>query len=263
MKITIITVVYNNPMIREALDSVLNQRLDAGDELELIVVDGGSTDGTLDVLEAYRPRLGGLLSEPDHGIYDAMNKGIKLATGNIIGMLNSDDLYRDGEVLASVVKAFRSGKIEVVYGDLVYVQKDDPTQIVRYWQSEPYHSSLFEQGWAPPHPTFFVRRDVYEQFGYFDLNYKIAADFELMLRFMKRQKVTWAYIPEILVRMRMGGHSNQSIKNIIRGNRECYDAFKVNKIPISRFYFIKRMFRRISQYFGRISASRLLDGNGN
>ena len=153
MKISIVTVVYNNPQVGEALDSILAQHLDPGDELELVVIDGGSSDETLDVLERYRSRLGVFVSERDGGIYDGMNKGIERATGDIIGTLNSDDLYQDDRVLATVLEAFRDGDAQVVYGDLVYVKADEPSKIVRYWKSRPYEEGLFERGWMPPHPT--------------------------------------------------------------------------------------------------------------
>ena len=249
VKISIVTVVYNNPMVGNALHSILGQRLDPGDELELVVIDGGSTDGTLAVIEAFRGRLGVFVSERDKGIYDAMNKGLQHATGDIIGTLNADDLYQDDRVLATVLKTFRGGQAKVVYGDLVYVKKDDTSSVVRYWKSGPYADGAFERGWVPPHPTFFVTREIYQQHGVFDTGYQLAADFDLMLRFLAKAHVPFAYIPMILVRMRLGGATNKSLKNIIQGNLECQRACRKNGLRISSWFFVRKAISRLAQFF--------------
>lgn len=254
MKISIVTVVYNNPQVAEALDSILAQRLDAGDELELVVIDGGSRDETLNVLERYRSRLGVLVSEKDGGIYDGMNKGIERATGDIIGTLNSDDLYQDERVLATVLETFRGSDAQVVYGDLVYVRGDDPSKVVRYWKSRPYGDGLFERGWMPPHPTFFVRRQVYGQHGRFDLAFRLAADFELMMRFLAKARVRFQYVPKVLVRMRLGGASNSSFRNILRGNLEGYQACKKNGLQVSLLFFVHKIISRVPQFFRKPTA---------
>ena len=251
VKISIVTVVYNNPQVGEALDSILAQRLDPGDELELVVIDGGSNDDTLNVLEGYRSRLGVYVSERDGGIYDGMNKGIDRATGDIIGTLNSDDLYQDDRVLATVLEAFRGSDAQVVYGDLVYVRGDDPSKVVRFWKSEPYRDGLFERGWMPPHPTFFVRRQVYKQHGRFDLEFRLASDFELTLRFLAKARVRFQYVPKVLVRMRMGGATNNSVMNILKGNLESYRACKKNELDVSPLFIARKILSRIPQFFMR------------
>ena len=249
MKISIVTVVYNNPQVGEALDSTLSQHLDPGDQLELVVIDGGSSDETLDVLERYRSRIGVLVSEKDGGIYDGMNKGIERATGDVIGTLNSDDLYQDDRVLATVLEAFRDGDAQVVYGDLVYVKADEPSKIVRYWKSRPYEDGLFERGWMPPHPTFFVRRQVYEEHGRFDLEFRLASDFELTMRFLTKTRVPFQYVPKVLVRMRMGGATNNSVRNVLNGNLESYRACKKNGLDVSLFFIVRKILSRIPQFF--------------
>ena len=249
MKISIITVVYNNPRVGEALDSILSQQLDPGDELELVVIDGGSASDTLTVLEGYRSRLAVLLSERDGGIYDGMNRGIERATGDIIGTLNSDDHYQDDRVLATVLEAFRESDAEVVYGDLVYVRGDAPSKVVRYWKSQPYQDGLFERGWMPPHPTFFVRREVYEQHGRFDLAFRLASDFELTLRLLAKARVRFRHVPKVLVRMRMGGATNNSVRNVLRGNLESYRACRKNGLDVSLLFIARKILSRVPQFF--------------
>lgn len=261
MKISIVTVVYNNPLVGDALCSILSQRLNPGDELELVVIDGGSTDGTLDVIERFRGRLGAFVSERDKGIYDAMNKGLQRATGEVIGTLNADDLYQDDLVLAAVLEAFRMGKAQVVYGDLVYVRGDDPSKVLRYWKSMPYVDGLYNWGWMPPHPTFFVRRQVYEQHGNFDLAFSLASDFELTMRFLAKAHVRSHYIPKVFVRMRMGGATNNSIRNIVKGNLESYRACKKNGLHVSPFFIVRKILSRIPQFFMKPSdASQINHG---
>lgn len=252
MKISIVTVVYNNPQVSEALDSILAQRLGPGDELELVVIDGGSKDDTLNRLEGYRSRLAVFVSERDGGIYDGMNKGIARATGDIIGTLNSDDLYQDDCVLATVLESFRETDAQVVYSDLVYVRGNDPSKIVRYWRSKNYTDGLFERGWMPPHPTFFVRRQVYEQYGCFDLEYRLASDFELTLRFLAKAHVRFHYVPKVLVRMRMGGATNNSVRNILMGNLESHRACKKNGLkvsPLFPLFIVRKVLSKIPQFF--------------
>ena len=249
MKVSIVTVVYNNPMVGEALDSILAQRLEPGDELELVVIDGGSTDATLSVLEKYRDRVAVLVSERDGGIYDGMNKGLSRATGDIIGTLNSDDLYFDEGSLAAVLAAFRAEDPEAVYGDLVYVQRETPSKVVRYWKSRPYKDGLFEQGWMPPHPTFFVKREVYARHGLFDLEFRLASDFELMMRFMAKARIRTAHIPKVLVRMRMGGATNKSLRNILKGNLEGYRACKKNGLRAPVWFIPRKILSKVPQFF--------------
>lgn len=226
MKISVVTAVFNNRQtIAAAIDSVLSQ---TGVEVELLVIDGGSTDGTLDVLLAYGDRLAVLVSEPDRGIFDALNKGIQLATGDVVGFLHSDDLFADEKVLAQIAAAFAASEVGAVYGDLLYVRRDQPEVVVRYWRAGEFSQRRLGWGWMPPHPTFYVRRSVYERLGTFDLRYRIAADYDTMLRFLGKGKVHADYIPKVLVRMRLGGTSNRSFVNIVRKSQEDYLALRRN-----------------------------------
>jgi len=228
LKISVITAVYNrHQTVGQALDSVLSQSHPA---VESIVIDGASTDGTLAVLEPYRSLFGVLISERDQGIYDALNKGIKHATGDVIGFLHADDVFENSEVLAKVAAAFRDPTIDAVYGDLVYVRHDDIRQVIRYWKSGNYDDAALSRGWMPPHPTFYVRRSVYERLGGFDTRYRIAADYDTVLRFLAVGKIRAAYIPEVLVRMRAGGISNRSLKTIVRKSLEDMDVLRRNKV---------------------------------
>jgi glycosyltransferase involved in cell wall biosynthesis len=228
VKISIITAVYNNQeTIASALDSALAQ---TGIDLELIVIDGGSTDGTMAVLNGYADRIAVLVSEPDNGIYDALNKGIRLATGDVIGFLHSDDLLADCRVLSRVAEVFADQKVDAAYGDLLYVHKDNPENIVRFWRAGSYSRARLSWGWMPPHPTFYARRAIYDRFGTFNTEYRIAADYDCMLRILASSEVCVCYVPEVLVKMRVGGASNRSLKNILRKSKEDYRALKNNKV---------------------------------
>ncbi|MFN7958108.1 MAG: glycosyltransferase family 2 protein [Holophagaceae bacterium] len=247
--ISLITVVRNNPLVVQALISILGQEYNG--RIESIVIDGASTDGTLAALEPLRPRLTHLLSEPDRGIYDAMNKGLNLATGDLVGLLNADDLYQDCHVLARVSRAFETPEVEACYGDLVYVQADHPDRILRYWRSGPPRPDSFQWGWMPPHPTLFVRREVYERLGRFDLRYGIAGDYEFMLRVLLKHRLKTAYIPEVLVRMRAGGASNGSLRSIFRANVECRQAFRDLDLPCTMLFTPAKLARHALQLFQR------------
>ena len=226
MKISVITPVFNDPRVARALDSILSQRHEH--ELELIVVDAGSADCTMEILEGYRDSLTTLISEPDEGIYDGMNKGIRHSTGDVVGILNADDRYADSHVLRDVLSAFDDESADACYGNLVYVNTHD--QVVRYWNSGAPGAARWRWGWMPPHPTFFVRRSVYEEYGAFDLEFPIAADYELMLRLLFKERVRVKYLDRVLVRMAVGGASNGSISNIIKANREVARAWRRNNL---------------------------------
>ena len=246
MKVSIITVVYNNEdTIKDAIESVLNQTYK---NIEYIIIDGVSTDGTVEVIKSYGDKIDKFISEKDNGIYDAMNKGIKLASGDIVGILNSDDFYASNDIIEKVVKTLKEQKVDSVYGDLVYVNAKDTNKIVRYWKSKPYKKGLFKKGWHPAHPTFFVKKEIYDKYGIFNLDFKIAADYELMLRFLEKYQISSGYIPEVFVKMRIGGESNQSIKNIIKANIESYNAWKVNNLkPPFYLPFIKPL-KKLRQF---------------
>jgi len=256
-KISIITPVFNRgDTVAQALDSVFVQ---THQDLESIVVDGGSTDGTLAVLEGYRSRISNLISEPDNGIYDAMNKGIRLATGDVIGTLNADDFYTTPDVLARVAAVFENPAVMSCYGDLEYVREtkvgnvcDSPAgfAVVRHWQSGAFKRDKFKWGWMPPHPTFFVRRSVYERFGLFRIDMGSAADYELMLRLLFRHRITAAYIPEVLVRMRAGGVSNATLANRLRANRMDRLAWAVNGLVPYPWTLMLKPLRKLPQFLG-------------
>lgn len=221
MKLSIITPVYNDPRIRYCLESVRQQTGDF--ELEHIVVDGLSDNETVEILDEYQAHIDCLIRESDDGVYAAMNTGIAHATGDIVGILNADDRYQDDTVLKDVSHAMAMTGADACYGDLVYVNDDDA--VVRYWYSGPYKPHKFYYGWMPPHPTFFVRRELYDQYGTFDLDLPIAADYELMLRFLFIHDVSVGYVDRVLVRMAVGGQSNASIWNMTRAIYEMYRAW--------------------------------------
>jgi len=246
VKISIITVCLNSKItIRETIESVLRQN---HKPTEFIIIDGGSVDETLKIIAEYEDSIDLLVSEPDGGIYDAMNKGIARATGEIVGILNSDDLFASNTVLSRVVREFEAMEVDAVFGDLVYVDDADTTKVVRNWESSAFIPAAFSRGWHPPHPTFYARKKVYDDFGLFDTNMKISADFEIMMRFLEVHSVPSKYIPETLVLMRTGGESNKSIRNIFTGNWFIYEAFKKHGIRYPWSYFPMRVLRKLLQF---------------
>ena len=249
MKISIITVCYNSQKtIIDTLDSLASQ-LDQN--VEHIIVDGASTDSTLNIVKNF-PHVAKIVSEPDKGIYDAMNKGIKSATGDVIGTLNADDFYIDNSVLSDVAKVFEDESVEACFADLVYVSHDDTNKIVRYWKSQDYVTGLFKSGWMPAHPTFFARKRVYEKYGLFDLNYKIAADFELLFRLIEQSKIKTKYIPKVIVKMRLGGTTNKSLSNVIAQNKEIITILKKQYPDFSLLNFVvKKLLGRFFQFLER------------
>lgn len=247
MKISIITVVYNNEKtISCAINSVLSQSYD---NIEYIIIDGNSSDNTDNIIKSYGSKIGIYISEKDKGIYDAMNKGINLATGDLVGILNSDDLYNDSDVIKDVVARFSENKnLNILYGDLVYVHSENIDKIVRTWHSGSYYPKFFENGNVPPHPALFVKRMVYEKGGLFNLDYKLAADYDFMLRIFKKFGTTSEYLPRLMVRMRLGGATNQSFKNIVDGNKEIIKSWKNNGLSVPLFLMPLRFFKRLIQF---------------
>lgn len=249
MKISIITVCYNSAKtIEDTIRSVLAQTYD---NIEYIIVDGLSKDETLAVVNKYKDKIGVIISERDKGIYDAMNKGILMATGDVIGILNSDDVFFDNNTLQNVIDAFNSSNADAVFGNLYYVKADDVNTVVRFWKGSPYKKNGFSRGWHPAHPSFFVKRWVYEKYGVFDLRFDVSADFELMLRFIAKHNIKTAYFNEALVRMRVGGNSNKSIKKIYTGNVNIARAFKKNNVHYPFYYPLVRLAPKLLQFIKR------------
>lgn len=247
MKISIITVVYNGEKtIRDTLESVLNQTYP---DLEYIVIDGNSSDSTLQIIQSYGDRIHRVVSEPDEGIYDAMNKGLRIATGEIVGLLNADDLYANPNVLTEVARKFTETQAEAVYGDLVYIAQDDLTQVRRTWKAGTYRAGNFLWGWMPPHPTFFLKKECYLNYGDFRLDMRSAADYELMLRMIHKNGIKLSYIQKTLVRMRVGGVSNSTLKNRWIANRNDLRAWKVNELQPYPFTVLLKPIRKILQFF--------------
>jgi glycosyltransferase involved in cell wall biosynthesis len=226
LKISIITVVWNNAKtIKDAIDSVLSQTYE---NIEYIVIDGASTDGTVEIVQSYGDKISKFVSEKDKGLYDAMNKGIWLATGDIVGILNSDDFYIDEFVIEKVVKEFRQKNVDSLFADLVFVKPENLEKVVRYYDSSYFTPEKFVYGWMPAHPTFFVKRWIYERYGFFNTTYTIAADYELLIRFLYKHLISYHYLQEPLVAMRLGGISTRNFKNTLLLNKEIIRACREN-----------------------------------
>lgn len=247
MKISIITVVYNNEKtIKDAMQSVLGQTYK---NIEYVIIDGKSNDNTVKLINGYKEKLGYFISEKDNGLYDAMNKGIQATTGDVIGILNSDDLYQDSDVIAGVMQQFNNDpELDILYGDLVYVKSDDTNKVVRNWKSKSYYNNFFENANVPPHPSLFVRSKVYKEVGLFDLQYKLAADYELMLRMFKKHNFKSKYLNRLLIKMRLGGATNQSVTNIVDQNKEIINAWKNNGLQAPYYLMPLRIFKRLAQF---------------
>ncbi len=219
--------------------------------MEHILIDGGSVDDTSRIIDARRGALARVVSEPDRGIYDAMNKGIGLASGDVVGILNADDYYPSGDALEKVSAAFSDPAVDACYGDLVYVSGGDAGRIIRYWRSGEFAPGKFYRGWMPPHPTFFVRREAYERFGSFNLELGSAADYEIMLRLLLKHRLRAVYIPEVLVHMRTGGISNASLANRFKANRMDRRAWQVNGLRPRFWTLWAKPLRKVGQWFYR------------
>lgn len=245
LRISIITAVYNRrSTINEALLSLQGQSYAP---VEHVIVDGGSTDGTLELLRERVTPATVILSGPDDGIYDALNKGLSRATADIIGILHSDDVFAHADVLTRVAGAFQKGDVQAVYGDLQYVRKDNTDHVVRHWLSGEFRPDRLGFGWMPPHPALFLRRSVIERLGGYDTSFRIAGDYDAILRYFKSDGFRAAYIPEVLVKMRVGGESNRSLGRIIRKSREDYRAIRQNRVGGLHTLAFKNL-RKIGQF---------------
>lgn len=239
MKVSIITATYNSAKtISDALQSLNTQSYQ---NIECIIIDGASKDNTLDVINQQCSRVTTVISAPDKGIYDALNKGVQAATGDIVGFLHSDDLFAYPDAVKDIVSTFVDSGCDAAYADLEYVSKNDTHKVIRLWKSGQYSIEKLKKGWMPPHPTFYMKRDLYNKFGLFNLNFKIAADYDSLLRYLWINKIQMCYLPKVVMKMRVGGASNRSLKNIIQKTKEDIDALKNNHIFWPRALLIKNL----------------------
>lgn len=247
MKVSIITATHNSESTIEAcIKSLMSQ---VYRNLEFIIIDNNSTDLTLNIISQYKLKNKSikLISESDNGLYDALNKGIRYASGEIIGFLHSDDLFFDSYSVFDVVNYFRDNKFDGVYGDLQYVNNEDTNKVIRLWKSRVFHSKLLKKGWMPPHPTLFLKKSVYDKYGEFDTSYKISADYDFILRILKDQNLEFGYLPKVITKMRVGGVSNRNLKNIIQKTREDYKAARTNNIG-GWFSIVLKNISKIKQF---------------
>jgi glycosyltransferase involved in cell wall biosynthesis len=248
MRISIITACLNcADTVEDTIRSVLSQTYK---DIEHIIVDGKSRDATLDIVTKYKSRIAKCISERDDGVYSAMNKGIKLSTGDIIATLNSDDVYADETIVARMVEFMQGNGLDAAYGDLVYIRPNNSDHVTRFWKAGEYKRGAFSYGWVIPHPTFFCRREVFEKYGYFNHDFQIAADFELMLRFVEKHQINVGYLPRVIVKMRTGGKANV-LRGTIRGNREIIRSFRLNNLRLSPCFFALKPLLKTSQLFKR------------
>lgn len=248
MKVSIITATYNSAKyIASSLNSIFNQDYK---DIECIIIDGDSKDQTKSIIKTYqRKNLNiTLVSEADNGIYDALNKGIKLATGDLIGFVHSDDNLASPHIISELVLAIKEKQAFGVYGDLQYVSQLDTSKLIRDWKSCVFSKSLLKKGWMPPHPTLFLKKEVYQKHGNFNQNYKISADYDFMLRVLKDKTLRFVYLPKVIIKMRVGGASNKNLKNIIQKTKEDYKAITSNKIGNWVTLFLKN-YSKFKQFF--------------
>lgn len=246
MKISIITVVLNaEEFLEQCIRSVISQ---THPEIEYIIIDGGSSDSSLAIIQQYSDKVSVVVSEKDNGIYDAMNKGISLATGEVIGILNADDFFADDRVIADIAAAF-SGDTDIVYGDLWYVGRRDPAKAIRKWISGPYSDLAIQWGWMPAHPTFYARRSLFSKLGNYNLKFKSVSDYEIMLRFLYLNKSKSIYLNRVFVKMRVGGISNRSLSNRLQASLNDMKAMRSNKITLPWLKILIKPLRKVNQYF--------------
>ena len=247
MKVSLITVTYNSSLyLEECIHSVLDQQFH---NIEHIIIDGGSTDGTLDIIKKYETHIAKWISEKDTGMYNAINKGISMATGDIIGILNSDDMFASNDVIDAIVTCFNEYKLDAVYGDLVYVNKKNTNKVIRLWKGFTYSRFRFNYGWMPAHPTFYIRRELIGDSGGYESHYFTAADYEFMARYLYRYRISARYLPKLFIKMRVGGQSNITIKSRLRANRRDYLAMKKNRIPFPFLASLLKPIIKLHQFY--------------
>ncbi|MEL4869147.1 glycosyltransferase family 2 protein [Pantoea agglomerans] len=245
MKVSIITATYNSEKIlADTLNSVESQTYQ---NIEYIIVDGASTDGTLELINRLSSRVTKIVSEKDKGIYDALNKGVKMATGDVIGFIHSDDILANPDIVEKIVNEFHFSNADLVYGDLVFIDRENTSKIKRYWRSGEFRKSKISFGWAPPHPSFYMKKKLYQDNGLFDLNFKIAADYDQMIRMLQRDNIKVSYLNEIFVKMRLGGESTK-IENAISSTQEIISIMKKHQINW-RFAILYRKLAKCMQLF--------------
>ena len=247
MKVSIITVTYNSEKyLKDCIDSVVIQNYP---NIEHIVVDGGSTDKTVDIIKSYGNKISKWLSEKDGGMYDALNKGMKMATGDIVGILNSDDMLYSQNGITEIVKCFQDKQVDSVYGDLAYVEQEETRRVLRYWKGFNYKRLRFLFGWMPAHPTFYVRKEIIDQLGGYETHYFSACDYEFMLRYLYKHRISSHYLPKLVVKMRVGGASNVTMSRRLRANRRDYLAMKSNEIPLPLVVSVLKPLRKLPQFY--------------
>jgi glycosyltransferase involved in cell wall biosynthesis len=246
MKVSVVTVCFN--AAKTIVDTLASVAAQTHPEIEHIVIDGGSTDGTPDLVREHGTRVGRLISEPDNGLYDAMNKGIVQATGDVIAFLNADDVYAGPTVVERVVETLSDPSLDACYANLVYVAPDDSGRVVRVWRSREYSPGLFRRGWMPAHPTLFVRRRVFDLLGNFDTRFPRQADFDLTMRFFELGRIHARFVPEFWVRMRTGGVSNSSVRGVLKGNLEAWRICKKNGLDVPPWFVLAKIGSRLGQF---------------
>jgi glycosyltransferase len=247
MKVTLITATYNSEKYLE--DCIISIAKQTYKDIEHIIIDGKSKDGTVDIIKKHEQHLSKWISETDKGMYDAINKGMDIATGNIIGILNSDDMLESEDAIASIVKAFEEKKVDSIYADLEYVDAEDTNKIIRVWKGKSYKRSLFYNGWMPAHPTFYFKKEVFQKYGGYESHFYSAADYELMSRYLFSNHISSYYLPKLIVKMRIGGQSNETFRARFRANRRDYLAMKKNGIPFPFIVSIMKPLSKLHQYY--------------
>ena len=250
MKVSIITATYNSAgTLADAMASVLGQTYP---DIEYLIVDGASTDHTVALVQRFQEQHHNIkyISEPDKGIYDALNKGIGMATGEVLGFVHADDMLANNHIIADIVAAFKIYGCHGLYGDLHYVHAQNPAKVIRNWRSRPFKRPLLKRGWMPAHPTLYIKTSLYRTYGVFDTSYRIAADYEFVLRIFKQPQLQFRYIPENIVNMRTGGASNRSFQNIMLKSKEDYRALKQHLFPMPWLILARKNFSKLPQFFG-------------
>jgi glycosyltransferase involved in cell wall biosynthesis len=247
MQFSVITASFNSAKtIADCLTSIFNQTYP---DIEHIVIDGGSSDNSMGKINSVPNRVTKLFSEEDNGIYDALNKGINNSGGDVIGILHSDDILASDKIIEEVNNKFLETSADIVYGDLDYVNQKDTNIVIRHWKSNPFDGSLIKKGWMPAHPAMFVRRNIFKKYGLYDLQYRISSDYDLMLRFMQNKDIKFVYLPIVITKMRMGGASNRSFKNIFLKSLEDYRIIKKNGLPYPFVVLLRKNISKLSQFF--------------